>query len=311
MKISFHNVNFGSSSGPNTFCTRLAKQLAIFGHTLVSPSDICDIDLINITTYQHCRGKIQIQRLDGIWTRINDDMLNEPIKKIYSKANHVIWQSQYDKNLIETLWGNKNGSVIHNGSSFIDKLDFNLINQIREIADVIFCSSASWHPQKRLQANINAMRAYAKNTNKKCALFVLGDVKNKIAGADIFYVGSVDEKYYFNIYSASDALIHLAWRDHCPNVCVEALRSGTPIVCASSGGTPELLYNNDKHGIIIDDSLNYTKNNLIFNFDEPPEINVEHFNTIPQKQFIDITNYTIEHIAKMYENLFLELLNAK
>lgn len=308
LRIAFHNVNFSSSTGPNVFCTRLAKQFFLQDHILMTPGEKCDIDFVNIVPSATCRGKKTIQRLDGIWTRgIQDIALNAPILQQYTIADHVIWQSEYDKKLITKFWHDRSGSVVHNGCQINHQLDIDLMSKIRDLAEVIFCASASWHPQKRLEANIEAMRSYAKHTHKTCCLIVLGHVSKQISGNDIYYVSHVEEKIYFSIYAASDAFLHLAWRDHCPNVVIEALSCGTPVICASSGGTSELLVQNA--GVVIDDEQDSTINDLVFDFDKPPMIKIPKFE-LPNRNSFDTTKYMIENVAKTYESIMLGLLDA-
>lgn len=307
LRIAFHNVDFTSSSGPNAFCTRLAKELFFQEHVLVTPGDVCDIDLVNISTTTPCRGKKTIQRLDGIWTRGQfDASRNAPILSQYKTADHVIWQSDYDRSLITRYWFDREGTVIRNGVNEQKNTDTNLIEKIRSLADVVFCASASWHPQKRLEANVCAMRSYAAQTKQRCCLLVLGNVTDQIPGNDIYYLSHVNEKICFSVYKASDALMHLAWRDHCPNAVVEALSVGTPVICASSGGTHELLV--EKSGVIIHDDRDSEINDLVFDFDKPPEIKISHFD-LPKRNSFSTSTYMIQNVAQQYVSVMLRLLN--
>jgi len=309
LRIAFHNVDFSSSSGPNAFCTRLAKELFAQDHVLVNPGDVCDIDFINISTNSVCRGAKKIQRLDGIWTRgVQDNAANAPILHHYKTADHVIWQSEYDRKLISRFWFDRNGSIIRNGCFSPQKIDLNLVAQIRNLADVVFCASASWHAQKRLEANVQAMRKYAHQTNKKCCLLVLGAPDKQISGSDVYYFSHASEDTCFSVYAASDAMLHLAWRDHCPNAVVEALISNTPVICASSGGTKELLVQNS--GVVIDDAQDSMIDDLVFDFDKPPQIRIDSFD-LPKRNAFSTTTYMIENVAKQYVSVMLGLLNEK
>lgn len=309
MKIAFHNVNFGSRSGPNAFCTRLAKQLAIMDHCLVDPGDECDVDFINIASPStKKRGKRALLRLDGIWTRQDQIVRNAPIVAAYKAVDTVVWQSSYDRALVERAWTSRPGTVIRNGACSFPASDPIAISSIRQLADVVFCACAAWHPQKRLHACVEAARAYAANTGLKTCIIIIGNTQQTIGGRDVFYAGDADERRCTSIISASDAMIHLAWRDHCPNACVEALAMGIPVVCASSGGTPELI--DATCGTIIDDRHDHDIDALMFDYDDPPKIDVSGFMTFPKRGTFDATQFSIQVAASAYEAAMLEVLKV-
>jgi len=50
------------------------------------------------------------------------------------------------------------------------------------------------------------------------------------------------------LYGRNDILVHLKYKDPCPNVVIEAMACGLPVIASNSGGLPELL---DRHGGIL------------------------------------------------------------
>lgn len=307
MKIAFHNVDFRSRTGPNAFCTRLAKQLALMGHELSDPGSRCDVDLINIESHQRPNGRVQIQRLDGIWTRATDDVINAPIRRWYDRSHTVIWQSEYDRSLVHRRWGVRAGYVIHNGCSRLGTLDDSIMARVGALSQVVFCSIASWHAQKRLRANVEFMRSYGREHGVKTCLIVIGGSAEALPGQDVFYCGDADPDMCASILKASRAMVHLAWRDHCPNAVVESLSLGTPVICATSGGTRELL--TDQSGVIICDRADSTIDSTTFDFDAPPDIDVSGYVTIPEKDSFQ-SDFSIERAALMYESVMKEALDA-
>ena len=118
MKIYFDNVNFNSSSGPNSFGKSLATELVNnFSVDVVGPDDNYDVFLCFIEpTRKPRKGSVFCQRLDGIWFKPEQfDSHNKLIKWAYDNSDAVIWQSEFDKNMTQHWWGNKAGKVIHNG----------------------------------------------------------------------------------------------------------------------------------------------------------------------------------------------------
>ncbi|MFQ6018874.1 MAG: glycosyltransferase family 4 protein [Kiloniellaceae bacterium] len=55
------------------------------------------------------------------------------------------------------------------------------------------------------------------------------------------FLGSVAHERMHEIYSAADALVLASEREGWPNVLLEAMASGTPVVAANIGGTPEVV----------------------------------------------------------------------
>ena len=91
-------------------------------------------------------------------------------------------------------------------------------------------------------------------------------------------------------------MIHLAWLDHCPNVVVEALSRGCPVICTDSGGTSELV---GRNGIVIPETVRY--NFELLDYDNPPPLGVGI--QIPEKIKVDNSDLDIRKVAKQYEGV--------
>lgn len=298
MKIHFSNVNFSSSSGPNTFAHRIASAFSDNGHEIVGPSNY-DIFLcfIEPATVPNPLKKFLL-RLDGIWFKPEEFKThNSKIKWAYDNCDHVIWQSQFDKNMTQKWWGETPGSVIHNGIALnkIKSWDKKVLS-IKNSFDRIFVCSASWHRQKRLKENIEF---FLNHRNENDVLLILGNnpdvvVDNKY----IVYLGHQTHDMCLQIYSIADWFLHLAWLDHCPNVVIEALSQGCPVICTDSGGTKEIVKNN---GIVIKENNLY--NYELTNYDRPYDLRIDGVdlsrNILINNEYIDIKN-----VVRKYEELF-------
>lgn len=298
LKIHFSNVNFSSSTGPNSFASRLANELVKKGHSIIpSPSTDIDVFLAFIEpASQPPPGARFIQRLDGIWFKPEQfHSHNKLIKWAYENSDHVIWQSEFDKNMTFKHWGSQPGSVIRNGiSPGKKKIVQKELLEIRSKYKKVFVCSASWHRQKRLKENVELFLNQKETYPSSCLIVMGANPDYYLQHPDIFYTGKVPHDICLQVYAMSDWMIHLAWLDHCPNVVVEALSQGCPIICSSSGGTKELVKDS---GIIIEEDIPYEYQ--LCDYDDPTPIT---FKNLELKDIVveNRSDLDIESVAKMY-----------
>lgn len=316
MKIYFDGVDFASRSGPNSFATRLAKQLFNVGHQVVASQDDYDVALVFIeATCNLNLKKPFVQRLDGIWMAPDEYHAgrNANIQVTYAHANHVVFQSLFDKQLVASLWGSpKSSSVITNGINIVEANKAALsgfsradLTPLRKEFKKIYVCSANWHPQKRLRDNIRLFRHLQDLTDEKSCLIILGNNPDvRISSSDVFYAGSLDHEQCLAVYAQADWMLHLAWLDHCPNVVVEALSVGTPVICTDEGGTCELV---GGHGLVIKDAGAY-KGGLV-QYDVPPLVDVKQVKLLPNKDALSPhADIDITHAANCYIEAFESVL---
>lgn len=309
MNIHFDNVNIDSRTGPNSFASRLIKSLKDLNHRIVKTYQESDVSCIFIESHTNIPDNHPtVQRLDGIWFKPSEFISkNSRIKKNYEKSTKVIWQSNFDRDMIVHHWGIKPGEVIHNGIDLSQKVLHNeAIKNLRSQYDLIFVSSANWHPQKRLKKNIELFEIIKSKSSKKCALIVMGGNPDHIVNdKDVYYTGSIPHNMCLEIFSAADWMIHLAWLDHCPNTVVEALSQNCPVICTNSGGTSEIV---TKNGIVISESTPY--NFELADYDNPYEISLNAFEAswIEDKVKVNNNHLDIRIIAQKYEKVFLDAI---
>jgi len=296
MKVYIDNVNFSSSSGPNTFAHRLANALVSgFDIDLVGPNDYYDAFLCFIEpTHEPRSGSKFVQRLDGIWFKPDQFQThNDKIKWAYDNAHHVIWQSNFDMQMTTIWWGDRVGTVIHNGISLRDR-DINIperLANLRDKHDRIFVTSANWHRQKRLKENVELFQELGQEND---IMLVLGrDPDYHTSDPRVTFLGEQSHETCLQIYSISDWMIHLAWLDHCPNVVIEAISCGCPIICTDSGGTKEIVREN---GIILKEDSEYKFE--LLDYDMPYNLSLPRIQLI--KPTIDYSYINIGLVASKY-----------
>jgi glycosyltransferase involved in cell wall biosynthesis len=303
MRIHFSNVDFSSRSGPNTFGYRLAEELSLRRHEIVSANSVYDVALVFIEPSTRLRDDAKIiQRLDGIWFKPEQFVShNKLIKETYKKCHHVVWQSEFDKNMTTHHWGDRSGTVIRNGVALRGASPIKREGFLE--SDNIFVTSSNWHLQKRLKANIEFFRSLKIYNSRLIVMGKCGpaDLDEKSLGEDIAFMGDVDHETCMRIYSIADWMIHLAWLDHCPNVVVEALSQGCKVICASSGGTHELI--NETRGFVLPETFEYKYE--LTDYDSPPELDFSNVKLPMLNRDFDKSDLDIKLVASKYEKIFL------
>lgn len=242
MNVFLENFDNNSDSGPNGFTRKLFRQLV--SEEKVQITDYIQADMSFCLIEERVqKSKPRIQRLDGIYFNIDQDYqsLNNLIRLTYNSADAVIFQTEFNRSLIETWFGkHQNGNVIRNGT------DCDRIESIQPAVHLIFdqfsqiwTCAAAWRPHKRLNENIRYFLDFAPQDS---ALVVMGkDAETWLINHPrIFYVGHVSWEQQISICRRASTFLHLAWLDHCPNVVVDAVASGCNVVCTTSGGTKEI-----------------------------------------------------------------------
>lgn len=312
MKIYFDSVNWNSTSGPNSAVRRIAVQLAYMGHTIADASDY-DIALVTIQpTNLLDKSKPYVQRLDGIWSKPQEFATkNSEIRDCYAVADGVVFQSQFDMQMVSKWFGKpntKNHRVILNGID-IKRTDVNIktLYDLRQTHETIFVCSSNWHPQKRLHDNIELYKHLRRSCHTNSCLIVMGSNPDKyVADKTIYYTGSQSEDVCLQVFATADWMIHLARTDHCPNVCVQALSQETPIICVDSGGTKEIVLDN---GIVLKD---VPYNLELEDYDNPPRVPDLDNVKLPDSKSIKIHNdhVNIVDCANSYKELFENVLDT-
>lgn len=314
MRVQFDNVTIGSRSGPNTFASRLAKALIEMGHDLTE-DEHADVSLVFIEPSGKPLAPKIVQRLDGIWFKPNEfQTKNVRIRSLYEKANGVIWQSEFDRSMTTKHFGYRAGGVdrvIGNGVDLnvISNVTIPELAKIRSTYDKVFVCSSNWHAQKRLKANIRLFDHLRRTQFPNSCLFIMGSNPDVMTtDPHVFYTGSQPPEVYMQVFAVADWMIHLAWADHCPNVVVEALSQGTPVICSDVGGTKELV---GAYGLVLKETQYDFE---LADYDNPPVPYVEQVTNLPSRHDLDhayadvLPLIDIRKAAQKYVSLFEEII---
>jgi len=304
VKVFTHNFNPNSNSGPNKFTRTLFNQLVKDNKVTLSRQEEADVEFCLIQQQIH-KVKPMVLRLDGIWFNSEQDYnkQNAPIKFSYQNADAVVFQSNFNKKLTESWFGeHKNSHVIHNAA------DLGLIKaanskywdgKFGKDTEVWSCAS-SWRPHKRLDENIRYFLEFAQ---KDAILAVAGkssgsEKLNHRFNERIKFLHELDYMSLLSLYKRSSTFVHLAYLDHCPNVVVDAQAAGCKIICSSTGGTSEIVNN----GIVIQEEAWDFKPTKLY---KPPKID---FSESFQKIKYEENNRDIVDCSNTYYNTMKELI---
>jgi len=175
----------------------------------------------------------------------DSDKKNRPLFRAYRKADGIIFQSEFNRKLLEHFAGEPPcpNVVIPNGvpPNFCPEG-----NRVDYGFDRTVICSAKWKAHKRLDSIIEGFLEYG---NSDVGLVILGGGVGKIMEHEnIICIGKIPPDDLPKYLRGGDVFIHLAWLDHCPNSVVEALACGLPVLCSHNGGTKEIVGSN---GIVM------------------------------------------------------------
>jgi len=198
------------------------------------------------------RAKI-VFRLDGLrifYRKVHskaDDLLLENLKI----ADAAVFQSEHCKNIFDSM------------EVYCPQLDTSILNG---------ANSANFYPAKhaeteKLPENITiTSNSWSRDTSKGFATIAKFAEMNNIAiqhigrwsatipSGNIKLLGEKQELEIGKILRSSHFLLFPSENDACPNIVIEALASGIPVLYHNSGGTPELC-GYGKYGIPLPKNL--------------------------------------------------------
>jgi glycosyltransferase involved in cell wall biosynthesis len=99
-------------------------------------------------------------------------------------------------------------------------------------------------PRKGLDLAVQGFSSIAGHTG--IHVVVAGSGKFDISGVKVHHVGTVqDPRLMAILYNAVDLTVVPSREDNLPNVIIESLCCGTPVLCTPTGGMPELVCNKE------------------------------------------------------------------
>ena len=300
--MNFFINQIDNTNGPTIFAKRLHDEFLSQGLNYDAGSK----NRISITTGEYKDNSLNILRLDNLYldsgnTLGDSNLLNKPIFDCYKSFDHIVFQSEYSRNVYESFTGvKKSNTVIYNG------VPHHFFEQVEPIDkpegfDKVVIASSQWRRHKRIE---ECIEAFKDKRLKDIALVILGGY-NSIDLPNVFTLPMVNPESLPMFYQMADAMIHLCWLDCCPNSVVEALASRLPVICSHNGGTHELVKGD---GIVIQLEDDYKPGEMVDLYN-PPEVCIDTIVSAVLK-CLDIgdigvrEDLKISNVADSYKDIF-------
>ncbi|WP_297437719.1 glycosyltransferase family 4 protein [uncultured Clostridium sp.] len=258
--------------------------------------------------------------------------MNKVILDNYEKADKLIYQSKFSEYTIENLLFNRFGvenlkkesTIIYNGVD-LKKFKPMLEERNKENFPNILISHRLI-PFKRANQSIKVVEKLKEKYPNLKVHVIGGGVKNpyhfyedtkerfirevKQSGLEKFYefYGHIDPNELPKFYNKCDFMLNLSYADPCPNVVIEAIACGLPVIAPNTGGIPELVKCKD---LIVEENIKMEEFQPRFIYKDIPMIDadkyVERIAVILKK--LDYYSNLMRNIAE--ENYDIEVVTEK
>jgi len=224
------------------------------------------------------------------------------LKFFYKKADLIIANSKKVAAEIKSF-SNVNTSYVYPGS-------FTKINKRiqRKKNKFNIISIGRLSEEKGFDVLIKAFKNIDKNKYK---LFILGDGKKKNNILSLIKEYNLQKNikllgFKKNIYpylKKSDLLINSSYFEGFPNVVIEAMSCGIPVICSKShGGIFEILKNQSYGDLFENENINKLENKILKFLNKPSKLINKSL-----KGQQDLDRFSDKKSAKKYEKIFLNL----
>lgn len=181
-----------------------------------------------------------IYRLDGArfrYSKTRSEMDDLQFKAL-SLADHAIFQSEECLDSFKEVgYSGKNYSIILNG---VDQTIFNTHGKTRwDRGTTVKILSTGW--SSNIHKGFEVISLFSEIEGVES--YFVGNWCKEVDVRKVKVIPPVKQEELSLYYKDSDLFLHAAEDDPCPNVVLEALCSGLPIIYHNSGGTKELAAN--------------------------------------------------------------------
>lgn len=191
---------------------------------------------------------------------------DETVKWINNRAYATVCQTEYGKSLytsgVKSIFGMEPPMQVENDTIIFNGVDREVFNDKGPKVSLegkykILHVATTGMPRKGLGKVLEF--AWLLRNNPEIQFYLIGrQIDDPVYGyeikkfSNVHYVGQIEDRHELaSYYRGGDVLLFPTIEDCSPNVVLEAMSCGLPVVAANSGGTPELILKEDVHGGIL------------------------------------------------------------
>ena len=236
-----------------------------------------------------------VYRLDGARFRYNK--IQSPMDNLQFQAlklaDFIIFQSNDSLDAFRELgYNGDNYTIIPNG---VDQNLFNMEGKTFWVSTKkLRVLSANW--SSNVHKGYPVIAKFAQNPDIKVSF--VGNWNEDVPANYINILPPVSQKELAKYYKEADVFLHPSENESCPNVVIEALSCGLPVIYHPSGGTQKIA---EKYGIALPADINA---NTIAETIQNMKKNYHKFIERIQQDF---SRFSIENIGKRYLEEFKRL----
>lgn len=179
-----------------------------------------------------------IHRVDGSgWDYGRRDNADERQAKVNIYVDTTIFQSEYSRYSTMEKFPiiSKEGSIIYNP---VDTAIFNPNGRRYQLEGKIRVATA--------KNSTNSFKGEEElyqicKENPDIDFYLMGHYAKQLEMTNIHYLGFLDRDNLVSMLRSCHVFLNLSQNDPCPNVVLEALATGLPVLYRNSGGVPELV----------------------------------------------------------------------
>jgi len=186
---------------------------------------------------------------------------NKKLIPAYHLSDYIFWQSEFCKESADKFLGKSNtpGEVLFNA---VDITKFKPVE--KENKEFTFLTTGVFTDSMlyRLLATVESFDLFQKKQketrltiagyiSKKSKLQINNLIESKNLQGKVKIIGSYAQDLAPEIYTSADAYIMLKYMDASPNVVIEAMACGLPVIYSATGGVPELVGQNCGVGLFL------------------------------------------------------------
>lgn len=197
---------------------------------------------------------------DGVaypgWCQTGWERKNTAMATFLHAADYVLYQSQFSKLSTDRFLGEPKApwEILYNA---IDTNAFTPASSDPDRHRLVLLLGGNQHSYYRIETAIHTIAALKNHysdvglliTGRLCwipdeaeAYRVTGQLIAELGLTDnIEFIGSYKQREAPDILKKAHILLHTKYNDPCPELVLEAMASGLPVVYSASGGTPELV----------------------------------------------------------------------